>query len=143
MQIDRFFLLEQPQTNRTDWEFEYTGAAVLKGAQDQLAYRQGRLALWEQKKAELIEKIKASGLVMTESVSEKMANYTAAVRGRASVKLDIDPAMQADLDEILAKIDTHRGLAASYEAWVQVLTANPHQVLRLKHGDWMFFFGKA
>jgi hypothetical protein len=49
--------------------------------------------------------------------------------------------LQRDLNECVTKIQQHRAAATEYDAWLQVLDANPEARLKLKHNDWMFFFG--
>lgn len=146
MMADQFFAAVGIRTNREDWTFSYLASKVAQGAREQLKFRQGRVKVWEAKKAEVIKQIKKGGLKMSESVAAQLSNSTkyntTAVRGRAAAEFKIDEAMQQDLDECLSKIEGHKELVASYTAWIQVLEANPNCELNLKHGDWMFFFGK-
>lgn len=146
MMADQFFAAVGVRTSREDWTFEYTAHNVAKGAREQLKFRLGRVAVWEKKKAEVIKKIQKGGLKLSESVAAQLSNATkyntTAVRGRQAAEFKIDETMQQDLDECLAKIEGHKELVASYTAWIQVLEANPNVLLNLKHGDWMFFFGK-
>lgn len=125
--------------NRDNWEFEYTASALAKAAAAQRDYRLSRVTAWEEKKTEVMDKIKTSGLSVHESVAEKFSNYTGAAQG---AHVMVDNTLQRDLNECVQKIREHRDLATNYSGWVQVLEANPESRLKLKHADWMFFFGK-
>lgn len=128
--------------NRKDWEFEYTAAKLAEAAAGQREHRQARIKAWEEKKAEVMAKIKESGLTIDESVAEtQFANYTTAAEGRGA-QIMVDRGLQRDLSECVSKIREHREAATEYDGWYQVLVANPEARLKLKHDDWMFFFGK-
>lgn len=146
MQFDKFFADVHVDTNRGEWEFMYSGAKIAAAARTQLQFRLGRVKVWEKKKADVIKQIQKGGLKLSESVAAQLSGatkYNATVaRGRAAAEFKIDSTMQADLDECLTKIETHKELVASYTAWIQILDAHNGQMLKLKHGDWMFFFGK-
>lgn len=146
MQADRVFMIHDGNAQQRNlWEFEYTAKEVAKGAREQLAYRRTRLKVWESEKQKIIAKIKRMGLTLNESVAEKMvasSSYNATRSGRQAAKFTVNESLQEDLDECLGKIETHRTLEQQYAAWVQVLDAKPTQTIKLKHGDWMFFFGK-
>lgn len=125
--------------NRKDWEFEYTASALAVAAENQRDYRKTRVKAWEDKKAEVMDKIRTSGLTVHESPAKSMANYTSSIGGGAHVM--VDTTLQGDLNECVEKINTHRQAVTDYDGWVQVLRANPEARLKLKHADWMFFFG--
>lgn len=125
-------------TNRDNWEFEYTASVLAENAAKQRNYRVSRVEAWKKKKAEIMEDIKNSGLTVTESLSEKMSSYSS----NRGARVVVDEKLQEDLDEAVEKIRAHEELAKKYDGWVQVLSANPHSRLKLKHDDWMFFFGK-
>lgn len=127
--------------NRDDWEFEYTAFVLANAAEEQRDHRQTRIAAWEEKKAEVMAKIRESGLTIDESVAEQFANYTSSAGGRGA-QIMVDTTLQRDLTECVTKIRAHREAAREYETWSQVLNANPESRLKLKHGDWQFFFGK-
>lgn len=126
--------------NRDDWTFKYSAGELAVAAAKQLDYRLLRVAAWEKKKGEVMQRIKDSGLTIYESQAEKMSSYSDS-DNRARVL--VDPKYQKDLDEATNKIKEHRLLVKEYEAWVQVLKAQPG-ILQydLKVADWMFFFGK-
>lgn len=126
--------------NRDDWEFDYTASSLAKAAEGQRDYRQTRVVAWEKKKAEVMKRIREGGITVHESVAAGMANYTTSHQEGAQVM--VDSTLQRDLNECVAKIRTHREAVQEYDAWAQVLNANPESRLKLKHDDWQFFFGK-
>lgn len=128
------------EANRADWEFEYTARNLATAATGQRDFRLGRVKAWEEKKGEVMVKIKESGLTVHEGPAASMSNYTTSNSGGAHVM--VDTTLQRDLSECVSKIASHRAAAAEYEGWIQVLEANPEARLKLKHDDWMFFFGK-
>jgi hypothetical protein len=131
---------ESENMNRIDWEFEYTAAKLADAAGAQLAHRKSRVDVWEAKKAEVLDKIKTSGLTVHEGIAASLTNYTQSNNGGAHVM--VDSTLQRDLNECANKIREHREAATGYDGWVQVLQANPEARLKLKHDDWMYFFGK-
>lgn len=138
---DRGYQLEESEMNRSDWEFEYTASALAKAAEGQRDHRNERVTVWEGKKAEVMTKIKDTGLTVHEGVAAGMANYTTSNNpGGAQVMVDVT--LQRDLNECVSKIREHRQAATDYDSWAQVLNANPEARLKLKHNDWMYFFGK-
>lgn len=145
MNLDQLFHNEQYKTLRQDWKFDYPAVTLAKAAQEQRAYRLERVKVWEKKKAQLLVKIKKTGVSLKESVSEKMstANYSTRAVGRSGITIQVDETMQEDMDEIMGKIKLHKELAGVYDAWMQILFANKSKLLELNHGDWMFFFGKV
>lgn len=132
---------EDGEMNRNDWEFEYTAKVLADAAQQQKDYRLSRVKVWEEKKAEVMARIKDSGITVHESVADKMSQYTVSNMGHGP-RIQLDPTMQADLSECAGKIQLHREMATGYDGWIQMLNANPEARLRLKHNDWMYFFGK-
>lgn len=127
--------------NRDDWEFEYTASNLAAAARGQRDFRLSRVKVWEEKKGEVMAKIKDTGLTVHEGVAAGMSNYTTSNAGHGATVM-VDSTLQRDLNECVTKITSHRGSAAEYDAWLQVLEANPEARLKLKHADWMFFFGK-
>jgi hypothetical protein len=136
------------QMNRNDWEFEYTASRLAAAAMAQRDFRAARVKVWEQKKEEVMKRIKDSGLTVHEDIAAGMIGtasnnfnkYSTSVHNGPQVL--VDPTMQKDLNECHMKINEHRNLQKEYDAWLQVLDANPESRLHLKHDDWMFFFGK-
>ena len=125
--------------NRHELEFEYTAAALADAAEKQRDFRTGRVTAWETKKAEVMAKVKESGLTVHEGPAASMSNYTNAIQG---AHVMVDTTRQQDLSECVTKINTHRQAATSYDGWAQVLRANPEKRVALHQDDWLFFFGK-
>lgn len=128
--------------NRDDWEFEYTASTLASAAQAQRDHRSERVKVWEKKKAEVMAKIRDSGLTVHEGVAAGMSSYTTSNAAHGGATVMVDTTLQRDLNECVGKIQTHRAAATEYEGWMQVLDANREARLKLKHSDWMFFFGK-
>jgi hypothetical protein len=129
---------------RDHWEFEYTAAKLADAAEAQHGYRKGRLVVWQDKKKEVMEKIKETGLTIHENLAEKMYGTTSNQFNplHHGAQVLVDPTMQQDLNEAEMKIKEHRDASKVYDGWVQVLRANPEARLKLTHEDWLFFFGK-
>lgn len=132
---------------RDEWEFQYTAAKLADAAAQQLAFREGRVQVWEAKKAEVIAEIKANGLNVEESIADMLTNASYAkfsqTRSEREATVTIDMKMRRDLQECGEKIREHTDLRNQYKAWLQVLQAQDEQhVLKLHHDDWIFFFGK-
>jgi hypothetical protein len=131
--------------NRNEWEFEYTAAKLASAAAAQRDFRDSRVRVWEEKKAEVMQKIKDSGISVTEAIADQLyantSKFSNAGHGRGA-HITIDATLQDDLSECVGKIREHTGLRAQYAAWVHVLEANAESRLKLTHDDWIFFFGK-
>lgn len=138
---DRGYQLEKRMSNRDDWEFEYTAKNLASAAEAQRDFRKSRVEVWTAKKAEIMEKIRTSGLTVHEGVAAGLSSY-ASNSSPGGAQVMVDTTLQRDLNECVSKIRTHSDAATEYDGWVQVLTANPESRLKLKHQDWMFFFGK-
>jgi hypothetical protein len=142
--MDKLFLLENDNSNRQKWEFEYTAGTVAAAARTQMKFREKRVDVWTAKKAEVMAKIRESGIDIDMSLADEMNmlsnNYNTL---RASgPQLRIDPLLQAHLTEAHQKILEHTELVKKYDAWIQVLEANAEGRIKLRHSDWMFFFGR-
>ena len=126
---------------RDEWEFEYTASKLAEGATAQKEFRLGRVEWWKDAKAKVMAEVKESGLEISESVAAQVSNYaTSAMNGpQISVRADL----QKKLAECHAKIQSHQQAADEYDGWVQVLSANAEQRLKLTQADWLYFFGKA
>lgn len=140
--MDRSFQTESNEMNRQDWEFEYTASALATAAIAQRDFRHGRVKVWEAEKEKVLQKIKDTGLTVHEGVAAGMTSYTTSNAGHQGARVMVDSTLQNDLNECVTKIQTHRAAGTDYDGWVQVLEANPEAILKLKHADWMFFFGK-
>lgn len=136
------------ESNRHEWEFEYTANKLAAAAQAQRDFRASRVEAWEKKKEEVMKKIKDSGLTVHEDLASGMTGTVNAMSKYHTTSADygpqvlVDPMMQRDLNEAHGKIKAHRELQKQYDGWLQVLEANPESRLKLTHDDWLFFFGK-
>lgn len=128
--------------NRNEWEFEYTCAKLAEAASSQKAHRLARVAAWTEKKGEVMQKIKDSGLTVHESVAEGFGNYAQTTNAGYGAQVMVDNTLQRDLSECVTKVASHRAAATEYDGWIQMLQANPEARVKLTHDDWMFFFGK-
>lgn len=135
--MDKSYQLNESHSNRYGWEFGYTAKNLAQAAAKQRTFRNGRVEFWSQKKKEVMEKIKTSGISVHESPGATV-NYTTAAGGQVM----IDATLQKDLTECHNKIQEHMRMATIYDGWVQVLEANPDLHLQLTHADWLFFFGR-
>lgn len=140
--MDRAYQNDDSNANRADWEFEYTASTLAGAAQAQRDYRNERVRVWEGEKAKVMAKIKDTGLTVHEGVAAGMSSYTTSNSVAGGAQVLVDSTLQRDLNECVSKIRTHREAATAYDAWLQVLDANRESRLKLKHNDWMFFFGK-
>lgn len=125
-----------PNPNRSKWTFEYKASEVATAAALKQAYRAARRVWWEERKAALMAEAQTNGLEVAEPV---VTSY--AVNAGTAPKLSIRPGLQKQLDECHGKIWNHGNAEREYAGWVQVLNANPTKTLRLKHADWLYFFG--
>lgn len=123
-------------SNRKEWEFSYTAEALAKAALAKKDYRQSRVTWWEKKRDEVVAEIKASGLEFNESLATQ---YSAS--GMRAPQLAVKPDLQNKIQECHSRITDHMSAVREYDGWVQVLEANPTNVLSLTHDDWLFFFG--
>lgn len=123
-------------SNRSNWEFEYMASVLAKAALDKKEYRQSRANWWEETQKGVIAEIKESGLEFNESLAVSYASSA----GRAP-QLAVKPELQNKIKECHEKIREHLSAVREYDGWVQVLSANPESRMKLKHGDWLFFFG--
>jgi histidinol-phosphate/aromatic aminotransferase/cobyric acid decarboxylase-like protein len=122
--------------NRDDWEFEYTASTLAVAAMEKKEYRQGRADWWLSQQESLMKEVRDSGLEITESVASLYAS--SATNGP---QLNIRQDLKGKLAECHTKIREHLAAVREYDGWVQVLSNNPDSRLKLKHGDWLFFFG--
>lgn len=124
---------------RAQWKFSYPADVLANAAASQAAHRQERVAWWQKKREEVMDKIRSSGVEVTESLAQQYANSTVAGFGpTVSVRGDL----QKKLQECHTKIQAHEAAAREYDGWVQVLTANTGASMTLHHDDWLYFFGK-
>lgn len=124
-------------SNRDQWKFPHKASEVRAAAEKKLAHHQSRLGWWEDKKKEVMEKIKAEGL----EIDESLANQVSSSYSRGPT-VQVRNDLMNDLTETVQKVKEHRGKAEGYDAWVQVLAAHPAANLDLDHKDWLHFFSE-
>lgn len=124
---------------RHEWTFKYAGWKLAEAAIEQRAYREQRLAEREKKKEAAEQQIRWNGIEITESIAEKLANYSNPGFGP---QITVDQKLLREYSECIEGIKRNRELLRQYDGWIQVLQANPDQQLELDHEDWLFFFGK-
>ncbi len=123
--------------NKHEWEFEFTASKLKEGAVTKKEIHTKKLAWWEQKKKETMDKVRASGIEIRDSVAATYSN----TKGGFGPQIEVDGGMQRDLTECQSKIMEHSNLVQQYDGWIQVLEANNEARLKLHHDDWLFFFG--
>ena len=115
-------------------------ASIFQGAQEKLAWHQGRLSVWETAREDTINKIKAGGIKVDESVLNGTAQSSYSNSGR-NPSVVIDNELMTDLNETNTKINTHKDMIRSFESWVQFL-GRAEGDLDLTLSDYLYFFGK-
>jgi hypothetical protein len=120
------------------WEFEYTASKLAEAAAIKKETHIKKLAWWEAKKTEIMQKVKDTGIEIRDSVAASYSN----TKGGYGPQIEINDGMQRDLTECQSKILEHNRLVEQYDGWCQVLEANKESRLKLNHEDWLFFFGK-
>ena len=123
--------------NRDEWHFEYTASKLAEAAKAKMETHVAKRKWWEDKKGEVMAKVKESGIEIRDSVAASISS----TKGGFGPQIEIDGGMQRDLTECQLKIREHDKLVRDYDAWVQVLSANADSRLKLDHEDYMFFFG--
>lgn len=123
--------------NRNNWEFEYTAKTLADAADKKASFREGREAWWRDQYAKVMTEVKESGIEVSESVAASYSNSTRVSGPQVMVRTDL----QSKLSECHQKIKIHNQAARDYRGWSQVLKANSEARLKLKHGDWLYFFG--
>lgn len=123
---------------RNDWEFPYSIGELNIASKVKHDHHMARLQWWNDKKAETIDKVKAEGIEIDESLADQISNSYG--RG-AQVQIRND--LVKDLQECVSKIREHRERVTEYDAWLQVLSAqSATRQLLLNQNDWLFFFGE-
>jgi histidinol-phosphate/aromatic aminotransferase/cobyric acid decarboxylase-like protein len=124
--------------NRKEWEFEYTAKQLADAAVAKRDHRQSRVEWWEKQKDAVMVEVRESGL----EIQESMANSYTSNAGHAP-QLGVKAELQKKLQECHSRIQKHLEAVREYDGWAQVLGAqDPINKLKLKHADWLFFFGK-
>ncbi len=125
------------KNNRSDWEFEYPASTLAKAANDKKEYRQSRVDWWKAALERVTAEIKESGIEFNEGMAGNNFSTTSIQAPKITIRSDL----QSKVKECHEKIHKHLSAVHEYDGWVQVLEANPSAILKLKHGDWLFFFG--
>ena len=123
---------------RHEWKFGYTGSDLLAAADTKHKHHKDRLAWWEEQEKKVMEKVRAEGLEVRESVAAKYS--TSNVGHGAEIVVDVQ--LQQKLNECHAKKIEHQNKVKEYSGWMQVLEMNKNERLELNHDDVLFFFGK-
>jgi hypothetical protein len=127
---------------RDEWVFEYAASDLAEAASGKMWFHEERLEWWKNKKAEIMDTIRADGLEIDEKISlgyrsPKSRDWEDGAR--VVVRNDL----RKDLDECLEKLAFHTEQLRHYDGWHQVLTANPGARLQLQIEDCLFFFGRV
>lgn len=123
--------------NRDEWEFEYSASKMAEAAEIKRNTHQKKLEWWENKKKEVMQQVRDTGIEIRDSVAAGYSNKS----GNYGPQIEIDGGLQRDLSECQQKILEHAGHVQAYEGWRQVLLANADSRLKLHHDDWLYFFG--
>lgn len=142
--------VNEMETLRSVWTFQYSAREVAEGAAAQRDFRKSRQDWWAAKKTEVMAQIRDGGVQISESLADQIAAQGMAAKvsnyGTTSMQplVTIDPELMRQLAETHRKIDEHRRAVADYDGWVQVLNApaNVNKMLDLTQNDWLYFFGK-
>lgn len=122
---------------RDKWEFSYTADKLAEAAKVKLAHHQERLSWWTDQKAKLMERIRAEGLEIDESLTDLYSNK---MSGGRSPTVQVRGDLMRDLRECVEKTHEHANRVAGYDGWVQVLASQGQAAVKLHHDDWLFFF---
>ena len=126
---------------RNEWKFDYTASALAEAAQVRLAYHHERLSFWNAKREEVLANIRSEGIEVDEKIVLGYRNPKSRDWERGG-KVMIRNDLQQHLEEVYEKLHWHTEKLSGYEAWQQVLAANPENRLSLDVDDWQFFFGR-
>ena len=127
---------------RNDWTFEYRSDELAGAAEKKLAYHRERLAFWQAKRTEVMDRIRAEGLELDEKIAVGYSNPKARDWQRGN-QVMVRNDLQKDLDECLEKLEWHTRQRDEYDAWHQVLSCQHGRAQQLDHQDWLFFFGRT
>lgn len=129
-------------TKRINWEFQYQVKELLKAAEAKLDFYKSRVNFWEEAKKTTIQKIKAEGIEVDDSLADRAGNDSkySTIAGRGG-HVAIRDDLQRDLYEAHEKIAKHKANVGLYDGWVEVLKAQPpEKTYELHQDDWLFFF---
>ncbi len=123
---------------RKEWQFEYNTKQVLGAARAKANHHAERLKWWEGQQAEVMAKMRESGIEISQSLAMQYGQTQANFAPNVSIKPDV----QRELNECFQKISEHKSKQADYACWVEILSAtNDGHNLSLDHDDWLHFFG--
>lgn len=96
----------------------------------------------EAQRREVVDKIRSEGIEIDEKIS--LAFVTPKARDwERSTQVTIRDDLRNNLGECQDKLVFHTQKRHEYTGWLQVLTANPEQRLRLDIQDGLFFFDRV
>ncbi len=124
---------------RKEWKFDYAASKLLEAAQGKIGYHQERLTFWKSKREEVLATIRSEGIEVDEKIVLGIRNPKSRDwerGGQVMVRNDL----QKDLEEVYEKLHWHTEKLCNYQAWEEVLSANPDNLLPLDVEDWQFFF---
>jgi hypothetical protein len=131
---------------RNEWTVPYTGKQLADAAAEKKAYHESRHHLWwSTKREEVIAKIKADGMTITDSIVDELSKTgyaNTSAFGNAGPTVQIDAGLQNHLAEAHGKMKQHEKLVKEYDAWGQMMGAHEAAAFNLQLDDWMYFFGK-
>lgn len=132
---------------RQNWKFEYTGKALAAAAAEKRDQRKERLKWWLNRKEEIFKDIRGKGITIEEGNASRLGTLSndvnAIYKGRLQgPQVVVNEALERELEEAHNRIQINQEAVAEYEGWHQVMSANPDQVVKLNHNDWLYFFGK-
>ena len=102
-----------PMYMRSEWQFTYPACDIGVAAAQKRDYHRGRVEFWSKKRDALLEKIKESGITVTDSFIETV--YACATPTLRGAQVMIDPEMHKQLGECQEKVKHHEDLAHTYE----------------------------
>lgn len=122
---------------RQEWVFGYSSEKLLEAAKAKHESHSIKLKWWEEKKAEITQKVSETGIEIQDSVASSYSNTS----GNYGPQIRIDSGLQRDLTECQQKIKAHAEMKQHYAGWVSVFESNPGRTYELEHDDFLFFFG--
>lgn len=124
---------------REEWRFEYVAGTLAEAADFKMRFHDKRLEWWKERRREVMDTIRSEGVEIDEKISLTYASPKARDWER-STQVTIRDDLRSRLAECQDKLVFHTGKRHEYNGWLQVLSANREQRLRLDIEDWLFFF---
>lgn len=128
---------------RGEWKVSFTAQYLAEGAKAQKAFRLSRIAFWEGVKEDVLKQISSSGITVVQSASHGRDKLSYGSTQTMGPRVQVDRALEEQLQEAHGKIEDHRKSAAEYDGWIQFLEANASQEMDVSLDDWLFFFRKS